>query len=261
VVTREVKGAFSEVLNIAAEVVPRLEMPIRELYAATFTPFTSFRNEQFAIVAMSKLINSTSCCVDVGAHKGDILHHMRRFAPEGKFFAFEPLDSFFAKLQKAHVKSTNVTLYNLALSYSAGTRTFEHVVQEPGKSSFKIAKNGHVEVTESVQVKTATMDETLPEGQVIDFIKIDVEGAEFEVLQGAKKTLLRCRPAILFEHHELAAKPYGDFTESMFQYLTGDFGYKIYTAEDYCHGGKPLAAESFSAEFKLGKNVDFIAIT
>jgi hypothetical protein len=51
----------------------------------------------------------------------------------------------------------------------------------------------------------------------VDFIKTDVEGAEYKVLQGERQLLARCRPTILLEHHancpdlaiESVLEPYG----------------------------------------------------
>ena len=67
-----------------------------------------------------------------------------------------------------------------------------------------------------IDIESTTLD-TLFGQETVDFIKIDVEGAEHKVLQGARQLLARCRPTILLEHHancpphaiESVLKPYG----------------------------------------------------
>lgn len=71
-----------------------------------------------------------------------------------------------------------------------------------GKSSFQLVKNApaysgikkrHYDISnpdiEEITVKLKTLDEIIPENEIIDFIKIDVEGAEFCVLKGGKNLL------------------------------------------------------------------------
>ena len=80
----------------------------------------------------------------------------------------------------------------------------------------------------------------------MDFIKIDVEGAEHKVLQGARQLLARCRPTILLEHHancpphaiESVLKPYG--------YLF----YRI-SEDGASRPGRALAARNTRALFML----------
>ncbi|SVC57291.1 uncharacterized protein METZ01_LOCUS310145, partial [marine metagenome] len=60
--------------------------------------------------------------------------------------------------------------------------------------------------TEKIEVKA--LDKVLPEIEKVGLIKIDVEGYEFKVLQGAEKTIRNNMPIILFEQHEY------DFTNS-----------------------------------------------
>lgn len=69
-----------------------------------------------------------------------------------------------------------------------------------------------------LQVETVTVDSLNPEG--VDFIKIDTEGAEYEILKGAMQTLKRFRPRLLIEVH---SKENGELIP---QFLSS-FGYQV----------------------------------
>jgi FkbM family methyltransferase len=53
---------------------------------------------------------------------------------------------------------------------------------------------------EEITVDMVRLDDVLPPGYDLRLIKIDVEGAELEVLRGAIGIVERCRPYIIFEH-------------------------------------------------------------
>ncbi len=63
------------------------------------------------------------------------------------------------------------------------------------------------------------LDEMIPTDQTIDFIEIDVEGAELQVLQGGVETIRGFQPTIVFEHGIGAAGHYGTKPEQVFELL------------------------------------------
>lgn len=76
----------------------------------------------------------------------------------------------------------------------------------------------------SIETECTTLDVELAENQIpIGLIKIDVEGAELDVLRGAAKTILEHRPKILFECWE---EDRGQRREELFRYLA-EIGYRV----------------------------------
>lgn len=76
-------------------------------------------------------------------------------------------------------------------------------------------------------MQVSTLDEELA-GLAPALVKIDVEGAELAVLQGARDLLAGARPLLIFEHVAAATALYGDAPEGIWDLLT-DAGYRIMT--------------------------------
>ena len=93
----------------------------------------------------------------------------------------------------------------------------------------------------------------------IDFIKIDVEGAELQVLQGAIVWIRKCRPIIVFEHGVGAADCYGTRPEHVYDLLCEDCGLKISLLEGWLSGRRPLSRDGFREQFDKGLNYYFVA--
>ena len=93
---------------------------------------------------------------------------------------------------------------------------------------------------------------------VIDFIKIDVEGAEMLVLSGAKKTIERCKPIVVFEHGLGASDVYGTTPRQIFIFFR-DCGMNISLMRDWLSAKPPLSINAFEDEFNQSKNYYFIA--
>ena len=149
-----------------------------------------YDEETFAV--MKRTLSRGSNCVDVGCHLGEMLRECIRLAPQGQHFAFEPLPHLFGILRSEFGNMPNVSLYDCVLSDCEGTTHFQHVVSNPAFSG--IQKRSYPRENEQVveiEVKQVPLDFLIPETQEIDFIKIDVEGAELQVLRGAKKTIER----------------------------------------------------------------------
>lgn len=127
--------------------------------------------------------------VDVGA-RGGVERSWKVFGDGVRIVAFEPDPEECARLQA--IGERNVTYLPLALGAERGTRTL-HVAQSAATSSFypnDPAWCGRFDFGDSLRVKseieltTTSLDEALA-GKPADFLKLDVEGAELEVLRGA----------------------------------------------------------------------------
>lgn len=76
------------------------------------------------------------------------------------------------------------------------------------------------------------LDNIIPKNISIDFIKIDVEGAEYNVIKGAKNTILRNRPVIIFEFGKSSSKYYNVNAEKLYSLLCKDLKLKILNKTD-----------------------------
>jgi FkbM family methyltransferase len=190
---------------------------------------------------MRRLIKSDSNCIDIGCHIGATLSLILKLAPPGKHFAFEPVPQKAAWLQK---KFPEVTVKQMALSEQSGPLTFTENITRPGFSGF-ISTTEPADHTRQITVDCDRLDNVIPSDHRVDFIKIDVEGAELLVLRGAMQTIGRCHPAIVFESGPGGAKKFGFTREQLFSFLTTDLGYSIYFFKDFLSGSSPLALATF----------------
>lgn len=153
---------------------------------------------------------------DIGAHAGFYSLLAAELAgSRGKVFAFEPLPRNFEFL-KRHIKMngfSNIEPINAAVSSTEG-----HSFFNTGENSFTgcLSKKG------GLSVKTVSIDGLAGRKQVPlpDVMKIDVEGAEADVLKGASGILEKARPVIFLALHNKEA--YDNCIN-----LLGSLGYRI----------------------------------
>lgn len=147
--------------------------------------------------------------LDIGAHDGLLTIPFARL-PESRVNGFEPLPGAMARL-RANIAAefgsipAHVTLHEEALGAAPGEAVLtlpvlDGVPQEQWASLAKDYAEHRSVTTQAHRVRVVTLDSLALEG--VTAIKLDAEGAEQEVLEGARETLTRCRPVLSVEIEE-----------------------------------------------------------
>lgn len=161
-----------------------------------------------------RALRADDICCDVGANLGYYTVLMAKMVPQGKVYAFEP-DPFSHALLQLNVQLNglkNVVLNRLALADHPGVASFVQCTDSAFNSFRDTARRA---VSGVIEVAVTTLDQFVSVNNVrrVDFVKVDVEGAEGLVIAGASK-LLRdsvLRPRLLLvELFEENHKTFGD---------------------------------------------------
>lgn len=190
--------------------------------------------------------------IDVGANDG--LYTLFAAPRVGAVVAVEPSRREFERL-RANLELnglTNVLARQIALSDQPGEGTlsvggYEHEGQNTlGGFSYIGVELGY---TEKVTLKR--LDDFLEEEGLknIDIIKLDIEGAEFSVLNGARQTLAKSRPLLLLELSDAALQRQGS-TSAEVVALLRSLGYETYTFDE--SSGRPVKTTNHS---KFSNNI------
>jgi FkbM family methyltransferase len=224
-------------------------------------PIAFTKNQRYdaqTIRILRKICQPNSNCIDVGCHKGEMLDKILVFAPQGQHYCFEPIPDLYEGLIKNKYPS-NCHFYKTALSFQKGETSFNYVVSNPSYSGILRRKYDRPDEEDTlITVETDLLDNIIPPDLSIDFIKIDVEGAEMFVLRGAEKTIERCKPIVVFEHGLGGSDVYGTTPKQIFNFFTQ---YKMHIAlmHDWLNQATPLSIEAFEEQFFKSKNYYFIA--
>ena len=210
---------------------------------------------------MERVLERTSNCIDVGCHAGSVLDVMMRIAPEGDFYAFEPIPHLFSELSAKYRPAANVHLFQAALSDEPGRASFQHVVSNPGYSGLRRRTYSRPdEHVVELDVELLRLDDVIGTEVDVRLIKVDVEGAELQVFRGAVETIRRCRPYIVFEHGMGGADHYGTRPEMVYDVLH-EAGLQISTMSEWLSssGSTGFSREAFIDQFDQGRNFYFLA--
>lgn len=149
-----------------------------------FLLFYIFGLEQYNIKDLFEVGND-SVVFDVGAWKGDTAYFFsKKCNDNAKIYAFEPDINAFEtlKVMKEKYKLNNVILENIL--FSNKNETIDFVSMTPN--------------TPAIKMKAITIDEFVESNNIerIDYLKMDVEGAEKHILEGAVNTIKKFRPSL-----------------------------------------------------------------
>jgi FkbM family methyltransferase len=210
--------------------------------------------EPEAMEGIRRLVKAGDCCIDVGANVGYYTISLANWVgPSGLVVAFEPFPGNFAILEKnVHLNHLqNVVLEPSALSDCNGSLQLIFGVEEQFSATPSVAGYAVEGDRESMQVPARTLDDyIIGLGRAPDFIKVDVEGAELAVLEGARRTLATVRPNMLVEIHGWGTEESEKVLQilSEFHYDTHVVGSKGRERVMLCTSRQPMSPSAPEAE-------------
>lgn len=169
---------------------------------------------EFRLSHLEGLIAPDDVCLDLGANVGMMTLALAALTPQGHVYAFEGSPETTLALQET-VKANNlpnVGAYNVVVGRSTQSVKFFDM-PDVRSSGHYVPADAPREVTslwqdtsKMILSQTKSVDDLVEELHIpkVDFIKIDVEGAELDVLAGAEKTLARWRPMLIMEFNSYA---------------------------------------------------------
>lgn len=162
---------------------------------------------------------------DIGANKGSFIYWLSRWCRNGRVIAFEPQPELARRLVDVcrAIRLDNVTVEEKAVySHSGRKDLFVPRGHQPGASLHATALGTESFVTLSVPL--VSLDDYFGGHDRVGLLKIDAEGAEFEILKGAERILRQHAPLLVFECENRHLAPSGNVRD-VFSYLEG-LGYR-----------------------------------
>lgn len=191
-------------------------------------------HEEKATEFLGEKLKDSKCFVDIGAHLGYFSLFASKIIPDGQIFSFE-LDQINFNLLKKNIELNdckNVEIYNNAVTDKPGKIEYKRDSDQPMPNidmlgSTSINSNGRI-----ISVDSVVLDDFFKNRVVKpNIVKIDVEGAEMNVLKGMKNLITNYKPMLFLEIHPDILPKFDSSVEEVISYLKRK-GYKIYEFTD-----------------------------
>lgn len=194
----------------------RYDLDLWTYVGCTFYSLKTY--EPKTVKVIKDILKPGMVAIDIGASFGILSFTMSKLVgEEGKVYCFEPSFYMFRKLERGIKlnRFTNIVPEKLALSDS---RRIETIVTKKFGEIGSNKKN-----TETEKISFITLDEYVEKKKIpsIEFIKIDTDGYEAEIIRGAKKCIKDNHPLMVIEFRKETVK-------ELIELLT-DLGYNFYT--------------------------------
>lgn len=197
--------------------------------------------DQMMRQSVRKALAHEAVCVDVGVRIGSVTQLFREAPPEGRHILIEASPGKMVWLRRAFPE---YILHQVAVSDDKGEVSFFENLDNPGFSS--LGNRDSRGRTQEIVAKCTTLDKLLADQPSIDMIKIDVEGFECNVVQGARRTLERLKPVVIFEAGAATDTDIDNESYSrLFRLLTEDMGYEIRPVFGWHFERPPLTEAEF----------------
>jgi FkbM family methyltransferase len=183
--------------------------------------------------------------LDIGAHIGLFSCIAAKIIGSGgQIFAFEPTPTTNILLKKTIVINELQPLVHVrdeAMGSATGSTTF-YISEGSADNSNSMVSYLNDRALHGINIMVLTIDRFVQQEQLpkVNFIKIDVEGAEYDVLLGAGNTLKNLQPSCILAIHPEPIAAKGDKLEDIYDFIDR-LNY------DITYRGKPISKETFCA--------------
>ena len=199
--------------------------------------------EQDEIRFVRRVLKSGDSAIDVGGHIGFFTMHMAAMVgPGGRVYAFEPFDANADLLERSIAENEfgdRILFQRAAAGAASGTATLTFPVETLNSGGAYLLRNGSAPLAgnqkkEVPVVALAALEMRRP----IRFIKMDVEGAEPQVIRGATRLLKEDRPVILSELHPTQLQRASGVTADEFLAEMRALGYRAHQITGPAEAGR-----------------------
>ncbi len=200
---------------------------------------------------------------DVGANIGSMTLKYAQIAKRGRIYAFEPTDFAFNKLLRNISMNPELSKRIRPVQYfiSDHSEMECHIKayaswKVNGTTADKHPLHGGI-IQPAVAVSAVTIDEFCEKEQIhrVDLMKIDTDGFELRVLRGARKTIKKCRPSVIFEAGLYIMKEHDIAFELFYDYFYSA-GYTLIN----CKNGKIINMGNYCNQIPLRSTTDILAL-
>ncbi|MBS1793985.1 MAG: FkbM family methyltransferase [Acidobacteria bacterium] len=203
------------------------------------------------------LVRAGDVCLDVGANFGWYTSIFHKYAgPNGRTHAFEPMPPTFAELEKNYElmnRPANVRINNLALGEKPDT-LYINLFEGLSTGHASMSNQGRDDAV-SFECRVVTLDSYLEENGVgdVNFVKVDIEGAELTFLKGAESLFKQKVPPIwLMEMARQQTRNFGYTPDDLLRFFSERADYEFYRVDE--ERGRLIRFESFGPD-DIGANV------
>ena len=192
-------------------------------------------------------VNPGDVIIDIGANMGETSFNFSKLVgTEGRVIGFEPdKDNYRRLTDNLKLNNfTNLSPINKGIGNVPGSFLIKMNEIEPGNAGSKrIIGSSEADSPDEMIVEIIRLDDYLKDNELakLDMIKMDIEGYEFNAIQGAKETIKKYRPKMFLEMQDIKLKEQGSSGKLLVKELQS-LGYKVMNAES----GKVLQPNSIA---------------
>ena len=187
-------------------------------------------------------LDAESTVIDIGGHAG---RHTDIFVNQigcSRVLVFEPLPYQFELLRERYRDQSQVEVFDCALGEETGTSDFVFNANSPEESGLRerVYNDPDNRKVETLRVPRATLDDWMSKLNRVDYVKIDTEGGEVDIIRGGRELIRRYRPILSIEYGASSYRVYGHTQDTLFDLMAeldyglfDLFGHALATREEW----------------------------